>query len=315
MTNHIAKLQQLRNGIQRKQHLEKVLADLNNQRPALYDKVEGLKQKMQAEQKDVEKLEQSGLSAFFYELLGKKEEKLSKEKQEAYEARIKYSSAAQELASVDDSIRRSESELQTLHTVHEEYEALLPIILTELIDSGSPYSEQILNLQQQIAESNSKLNEIEEAQQAGNNALSSTEIILEHLSNAESWSTFDILGGNLIADFAKHSALDKAQIGIQNLQERLRTFKTELTDVTVDAEIQVTVDGFLGFADFFFDGLFADWAVMDEITNATGRVKGVKKDILSVIQELTLMKDEIHQELAEYRKQLENIAAGNNEVL
>lgn len=313
MTNHIAKLQQLRNSIQRKKHLEMVLADLYTQRPALYDKVEGLKQKMQTEQKDVEKLEQSGLSAFFYELLGKKEEKMSKEKKEAYEARIKYSSAAQELASVDDSIRRSEAELQTLHTVHEEYEALLQIILKELIDSENPCSEQILKLQQQIVACNSKLHEIEEACQAGANALSTIKDILSHLSDAEGWSTFDILGGGLIADLAKHSALDEAQAGVQDLQERLRIFKTELTDVTIDANIQITVEGFLGFADFFFDGLFADWAVMDEITNATDRVKHIEKNILSVIEQLHIMGNKVKQELAQHKKQLEAIAAGTKQ--
>jgi len=32
--------------------------------------------------------------------------------------------------------------------------------------------------------------------------------------------------------------------------------------------MQVNVDGFLRFADYFFDGLFADWAVLDRINQS-----------------------------------------------
>jgi len=37
-----------------------------------------------------------------------------------------------------------------------------------------------------------------------------------------------------------------------------------------------TVDSFLKFADFFFDGLFADWAVLDHINQAQSRVENTK---------------------------------------
>ena len=43
----------------------------------------------------------------------------------------------------------------------------------------------------------------------------------------------------------------------------------------ITADLQVTVDSFLKFADFFFDGLFADWAVLDHINQAQSRVETV----------------------------------------
>jgi len=80
------------------------------------------------------------------------------------------------------------------------------------------------------------------------------------------------MGGGLMADLAKYEELDDAQEQIEQLQVELRRFKTELSDVEITADLQVTVDSFLKFADFFFDGLFADWAVLDHINQAQSRV-------------------------------------------
>ena len=74
------------------------------------------------------------------------------------------------------------------------------------------------------------------------------------------------MGGGLMADLAKYEELDDAQKQIEQLQVELRRFKTELADVEITADLQVTVDSFLKFADFFFDGLFADWAVLEPET-------------------------------------------------
>lgn len=66
----------------------------------------------------------------------------------------------------------------------------------------------------------------------------------------------------------------------------LRRFKTELTDVSIDAEMQVKMDGFLRFADYFFDGLFADWAVMDHIENSQKQVSQTRRQVEEVLASL-----------------------------
>lgn len=308
MTRKSTKLEQLQQKLRQKQHLEHILTELNEQRPALSEKTAALKQVMDKEQTDVDKLERGSLSAFFYELFGKKEEKLTKEKKEAYEAHIKYSAAAQELRSLDDRLQRTQSELLTLQTVQEEYDSLLAQTLSDLIAAGHPSAQEIIQLQQEIAECRSKLAELDEAHQAGQTALSTTDAILSHLSDAEDWGTFDLFGGGLLADLAKHDALDAAQKEAEHLQTQLRTFKTELTDVTVEANLRLTIDGFLGFADFFFDGFFADWTVMSEIEHAVGRVKTVQGNIRDVITRLEQIKADTIAQQTDAQAKLEGIA-------
>ena len=85
---------------------------------------------------------------------------------------------------------------------------------------------------------------------------------------------------------AKHSHLDEAQGQVERLQGALRRFKTELCDVEIIADMQVNIEGFLRFADYFFDGLFVDWSVMNRISEAQGKVKNVKGQISSLLGKL-----------------------------
>ena len=58
------------------------------------------------------------------------------------------------------------------------------------------------------------------------------------------WATFDLFGGGLISDLAKHGHLDSAQHNVALLQSQLRRFRTELADVGGAASgMQVSIDG------------------------------------------------------------------------
>ena len=82
---------------------------------------------------------------------------------------------------------------------------------------------------------------------------------------AENWGTWDLLGGGFVADIVKHDKLDSAQEQVERLQVQLRRFGTELADVAEFAGMQVRIEGFLRFADYFFDDLFSAWAVLDRV--------------------------------------------------
>ena len=122
--------------------------------------------------------------------------------------------------------------------------------------------------------------------EAGLSARGTADSILSSLHSAGSWGTFDLLGGGLVADLAKHSHLDSAQDQIETLQIQLSRFRTELSDVTIHADIQAQVDGFLRFADYFFDGLFVDWMVLDRIQQSEAQVQNTADRIGDVLRRL-----------------------------
>ncbi|MBO5108759.1 MAG: hypothetical protein J6B97_10050, partial [Bacteroidales bacterium] len=211
------------------------------------------------------------------------------QRREAVTARAKYDVAMQEMDLVQRRISRYEDELATLKDIEMKYAYALKQKVQLLKSTATPVSEKILQYEEQISNLENQKKEIREAISAGTKAKNIAEQVLSELDDAEGWGTWDLLGGGLISDLAKHSSLDDAQEEIEHLQVQLRRFKTELADVTIRAEMQVNIDGFLRFADYFFDGLFADWAVLDKIEESQAEVKNVIKQIQAVLDKLASM--------------------------
>lgn len=307
MTEFNEKLEELHNSMTRKKRLEDLLKDLKIQQKELTSKVYDLEREAKKEQLDVDKLEGKSLSALYYSMIGKKGERLEIEKQEAYLAKVKYDTAVGELRAVEDDIERYESELHSIKWSKERYEEVLQEKAEAIKAANHPEIENILQLEEKLVEITDHKKELKEAISAGHAALSTTEKILSSLESAEGWGTWDLIGGGMISDIAKHSHLDDAQNAVNTLQIELRRFKTELADVEIHGEMQVNIDGFLRFADYFFDGLFADWAVLDKINQSQNQVKQTKKQIIDVINRLNSLLSAVEQEYTYTKLQLEQV--------
>ena len=305
MTYYDEQLQQLQAQMARSKQLEALVKELRSQRDFLVAQVRELESIKLEEQADVDRLEGRSLSAFFYNVIGKMDEQLDKERQEAYAARVKYDAAARELEGVEADLRRYESELSALRGCEHRYDEVLKEKADAIKAAGGSNGEEILKLEERNAFLESQKKELQEAISAGNAALSTTQQVLSSLDSAEGWGTWDLFGGGLVADLAKHSHLDEAQGDIGQLQSQLRRFKTELADVTIQADMQVNVDGFLRFADYFFDGLFADWAVLDKISQSKEQVQNTKQQIETVLFRLNSMQRSAEQEQAQIKEELD----------
>ena len=305
MTYYDEQLQQLQQQMARSNHLETIIGELRSQRMALSEQVRELETVNLEEQADVDRLEGRSLAAFFYNVIGRMDEQLNKERREAYAAKVKYDAAAGELEGVEHDLRRYESELSGLQGCAHKYETLLKEKADAIKAAGGVSGEEILKLEERGAFLESRKKELREAVSAGNAALSTTRQVLSGLDSAEGWGTWDLFGGGLIADLAKHSHLDEAQSSIEHLQSQLRRFKTELADVTIQADMHVNVDGFLRFADYFFDGLFVDWMVMDQISQSQSQVQSTRNQIEHVLSRLDSMMNAVEQEQTQVKKKLD----------
>lgn len=305
MTYYDEQLQQLQAQMARFKQLEAMIKELRSQRDTLAAQVRELESIKLEEQADVDRLEGRSLAAFFYHVIGKMDEQLDKERREAYAARVKYDAAARELEGVEADLRRFEEELTALLGCERRYEAVLKEKAEAIKAAGGANGEEIFQLEARMAFLESQKKELREAISAGNAALNTAKQVLSSLDSAEGWGTWDLLGGGLVADLAKHSHLDEAQGAVEQLQSQLRRFKTELADVTVQANMQVNVDGFLRFADYFFDGLFADWAVLDKISQSKEQVQNTKQQIETVLSRLNSMLRAAEQEQAQIKEKLD----------
>lgn len=129
--------------------------------------------------------------------------------------------------------------------------------------------------------------ERQEAIRAGERALNSLRDAEHYLGGARLWGIVDLFGGGGLSGLLKHSKLSDASRSVERAKADLRSFQKELGDVAGLENMQVDIGGFLTFADFFFDGLIADWLVQSKIQNAR---RQVSEAIARVEQILTVLR-------------------------
>ena len=287
MNYYQEQLDQLRERIARKRKLSTEISALEDQRASLATRVQQLKEETYQEQLDVDKLENFSAAKLFAQIMGNLDERLEKERSELYAAALRYDSARQELHAVEADLAARQEELSLLGNCEAEYDRLLEARALELRqDPQSPAARRLLALEERQAQLASREKELQEAIQAGYNALSDISSIESALSSAEGWGTWDVFGGGLISDMAKYSHLDDAQQQINGLQRSLSRFRTELADVDIRTGIQIEVDSFLRFADYFFDNIFTDWAVLDRIRHTQSQIHEVDGSVRTILSRL-----------------------------
>lgn len=295
----------LQEQVTKKAHYESVLRNLYDQQRELQDKVRKLNQIRWSENQDVEKLEGFSLAALYYFVIGKKDEMLDKERAEAYAAQVKYDAAQAELNAVAEEIVKVRETLLSLSGSEQEYEKLKGEKKAAVKQSGSPEAEKILQMEEKISGLENQLREIGEAQAAGSEALRLAERIVSSLDKAKGWGTWDVIGGSLVSDIAKYSHLNEAQRNVEDLQIKLRKYRTELADVTVEADIQVGIGGLLNFADYFFDSLLVDWTVLSKITKSRSQAEMTRKKISMMQFKLNERKQSVECECENKRAELD----------
>lgn len=307
MIQHDEVLQELQEKVARRRKLSGMMEDLNAQRRQLLPQLEQLDRIRIKEQQDVDKLEGRSLAAFFYNIIGKLDEQADKERAEAYAAAVKYDAAARELENIKADLERYSAEYNALSGVEGQYVHAMENKAQALKESGSPVGQEILQLETGLGILRSRQKEIREAIFAGEFARNAAGDALDVLGSAGNLATWDMLGGGLLVDMAKHEKLNEAQHHVDELQERLRRFRTELADVSMRSDLHVNLDGFTRFADYFFDGLFMDWAVSSQISQSKTQVEEIKAELDRAVDRLKGLESSTDHAIREDQTRLDKL--------
>ena len=128
-----------------------------------------------------------------------------------------------------------------------------------------------------------------EAIQAGERALVSLREADNQLNSAKNWGVVDLLGGGLFTDLMKHSKMGNARECLEQAKRDLQGFSRELEDVNISQALNLNTGDFLTFADFFFDGLIADWLMQDRINDARRQVENAIRRVEEILRNLRMM--------------------------
>ena len=69
----------------------------------------------------------------------------------------------------------------------------------------------------------------------------------------------------------------------------LQSVSRELQDVNMTHNLNLNVGDFLTFADFFFDGLIADWLVQDRINETKNQVEDASRQVEDIVRRLRIL--------------------------
>lgn len=301
------KLEQYQQGRQQYQKMESMLDKLKEKLKELKNLQLQYETELEKEEVDVDKLSKMNLTSLFYTILGSKEEQIGKERQEALAAKLKYDNIVNQREAVESQISKLETEKRQFAHCEQDYEKLFQTKYEMLKQTTDTNAEKICELENNISMIKSNKKEIEEAIAAGERVINALQSTQESLDSAESWGTWDLLGGGLISDMVKHSNIDDARYSADMVQNYLNEFQTELADVKISSQINVNIEGFEKFADFFFDGLIADWIVQSRIHDSMESVYTVKSEVDKVLIKLRQMKTTDKENIVRLENELSNL--------
>lgn len=280
--------------------LQNKLAEVERLLSQEVTRLEGLDVQFVREERDVQRLEGLSLGSIFYTVLGDKEQRLDRERQEFLAAKLQRDQCQFAISSLELDLADLKYKLSALGNLDSAYQALLERKEKILLSSGNDLTRQLLDLSGQQANLLADRKELWEAVSVGQAVLTTLDGVINSLNSAEGWGNWDMLGGGMLADLAKHSKIDEARDQVHQAQELLRRFQGELADIQSAESFLIDISSFDTFVDFFLDGLIVDWIVQSKIQNSLERTNQVRQRVKAVLQGL-------ETRLAENQGQLDNL--------
>ena len=307
MRDYNRELKTLREQITRQMRNRTRLETLLGQEAEVQTKAERLCRQWNAEQKDVDDLDRLTFSAIWANLSGRKAERLEKEEAEAYAARMKYEAAERQLAEIREEISRCQAELREDEGCEERFRQVLREKQEDLKAKNAVQAEKIRSLEERITELLGRQRELEEAVSAGEAVRRQLDQVLGDLGSAESWGTWDVLGGGLLTDMMKYQRLDDAQRNMDILQSALRRYRAELADVAALHIGEFRPQGMDMALDVLFDGILFDWMVLSEISSHREQVENLARQVRDIQGRMNVEFNETCQARDAARRELDEL--------
>lgn len=300
-------LDMLQEQIVRRKEDRALLERLLRQEETLRRETESCAGQLKSEERDVEKLEKLTLSSILASLRGSRDADMERELRETAAARLRLQEAERQLAEIREEISDVRRRIKESRGCEAAYQALLEKKENVLRQRDPALAERFAMLEARERELLSRSKELEEAVRAGEQALFQLEGASGQLENAESCGTWDVFGGGLIFDMMKYSSLDDAQRQIGEAAGALRRYRAELEDVARTMEIGVLPDGFTRTADIWFDNIFSDLAVLDQIRQVQEQLLTLRSGIEGIQRELEQEQEDTREALRALRTEREEL--------
>lgn len=294
--NHLRELMYELNKLEKRR--EQLIPQINKQEQLIFK----LQVQLDLEEEDVAKLMKLSLKGLFYTILRSKDEQLEKERQEALEAAVRLQEARITLHEYKVELQEVYAKLDELAYVPDAYNDLLERKEAALKDLPA-YAYQLEELELNISNQGLYLKELKEALVDGKGVQSLLQEASHSLDKAENWGNWDMwMNGGLISTHIKHEHIDTARGYIHSANRQMESFKKELEDLKRTIHVDIEIGATLTIADYFFDGLIADWLVQGKIVQAKTYTNNALRQIKPVVKQLSEEVSRVEMELEQLKQ-------------
>lgn len=258
---------------------------------------QSLKAQLEDNEHDWKQLHGLSFAHLIASVSGKQDERERDVQKQVTLAKLQYDTAAETARELQKEVSSLADSVQAMGDVEAAYERLLAKKEDLMEQADTPIAKQLLELIQREVDMNAEIKETDEAVRAAELALESLTDCDGEIRKAKNWGTWDMFGGGVIATAIKREHMEDAQALITNAQHYLRRLQRELRDLHWQADIQVDTGGFLKFADYFFDGLFVDWAVQNQLSRAENQIVTCHAKVDTLFRRLQNRRHELERRL------------------
>jgi chromosome segregation ATPase len=173
----------------RYQRLERRIGEMDAEQKAAGDTVRRLQAQTAKDEHDVERLEGVSLTALFYSILGSKEAQLEKERHEVLAAHLKLTETERRQASLGKELEDARRELAALVGARAWHEALLKQKQAAISGAAGAGARQIAQFGKREQQLHWQVQQLHEAQAAGQRADAALAVVDDSLGRADGWGT------------------------------------------------------------------------------------------------------------------------------
>lgn len=263
---------------------------------------------LDAERADVVRLEGFSFERFAATFRGTRSDDLMRERAEQARAEAAHATAVARVDAARADAERLSARIAALGDLETWRRRALDAKEEWLRASGHADGQRLDEIAAQLGAAQETSRQIDEALLATGVARNAFDDVLKALSSAESWATFDLFGGGMLTDLAKHSHIDQAQRHMRAADAAVRHLKSELADVGhVGAVESVGVTEGTRLMDYFFDDIFSAMSVRRSVVDSRARAERARESVQRIEHTLAARAAEAADEVARLRRERDDV--------
>lgn len=259
--------------------------------------IDGLRTRLQGEERDVERLTGLSIASVIASLRGRREEAIGAERAEADGVRLELAVRLEAHAALERDAADCATAAAELPATRDALGRALQAREAALRSQPTPVAAELTRLGDAAGQLHAELRECDEALHAAAGAARALEAAAADLQRAGNWSTYDtFFGGGFIAGTIKHDRLRDAAGAVAAAQHALSRLHAELHDLAMPSGTAVQLPSeALRTMDVWFDNLISDWMVHDRINASKRSVTGARQGVAHID---TLLQQRRHEAAA-----------------